>query len=115
MGDVPATRHPFRWNAVRRFDQYERSGFPANLVAYRWAQNGQPQARLLDRHLGHASRGHAGIDFTNFALRRLLGHSHPIGYPLPSGDDFLKLQSMGQRSSWIYEQGLLRFGVRPMP
>jgi hypothetical protein len=59
--------------------------------------------------------GTGGIDFTNFPLRRLLGHSHPIGYPLPSGDDFLMLQSVGQRSSWIYEEGLLRFGVRPVP
>lgn len=59
--------------------------------------------------------GRGGIDFTNFPLRRILGHSHPLGYPTPSAADFHLLESLGQRSSWLLEEGLIRFGVRPVP
>lgn len=45
--DAPVTRHALRWNAVRRFDQHERSGFPANLVAYRWARMGNRERGYL--------------------------------------------------------------------
>lgn len=59
--------------------------------------------------------GTDGIDFTEFTdLRRLLGHSHPIGYPNPSAADFQMLESLGQRSSWVYEENMTRFGVRPI-
>jgi RHS repeat-associated protein len=40
-------RHPFRWNAVRRFDRHERSGSPVNLVVYRWSRLGQRERGYL--------------------------------------------------------------------
>jgi hypothetical protein len=45
--DMPVERHALRWNAVRRFDQHERSGSPANLVAYRWARMGDRERGYL--------------------------------------------------------------------
>ena len=57
--------------------------------------------------------GSGGIEFSNFPIKRILGHSHPIGFSTPSRADFMLLQSLGQRSSWIYENTLMRFGVRP--
>lgn len=54
--------------------------------------------------------GREGIDFTNFEMRRLLAHSHPLGYATPSDADFQMLEALGQRSSWILENGLIRFG-----
>lgn len=44
---APVVRHPFRWNAVRRFDLHERSGSPANLVAYRWMRMGRRERGYL--------------------------------------------------------------------
>jgi hypothetical protein len=32
---------------VRRFDQHERAGFPANLVAYRWTRMGNRERGYL--------------------------------------------------------------------
>jgi hypothetical protein len=43
--------------------------------------------------------GTEGIDFADFPLRRILAHSHPLGYPTPSAADFGILQALGQRSS----------------
>jgi RHS repeat-associated protein len=47
IGNAPVTRHALRWNAVRRFDQHERGGAPANLVAYRWARMGSRERGYL--------------------------------------------------------------------
>jgi hypothetical protein len=59
--------------------------------------------------------GSEGIDLANFPLRRILGHSHPLTFPTPSAADFGLLEALGQRSSWILEGTLIRFGVRPVP
>lgn len=59
--------------------------------------------------------GSEGIDFTEFPLQRILGHSHPLGFPTPSAADFGLLEALGQRSSWLLEGNLIRFGVRPVP
>jgi RHS repeat-associated protein len=47
MGQLSLARHPFRWNAVRRFDANEHVGSPANLVAYRWVRMGSRERGFL--------------------------------------------------------------------
>lgn len=52
-----------------------------------------------------------GMSFENFAVRRVLLHTHPTPTG-PSSVDFLMLQQTDQRSSWINELfggGLTRF------
>jgi RHS repeat-associated protein len=46
VNDQPVTRHALRWNAVRRYDEHRRSGFPDNLIAYQW------------KRMGHLGRGY---------------------------------------------------------
>lgn len=78
---------------------YESGGLEHAVIS---TQSGQ---RLL------LQGGPGGMTFEGFAVRRVLGHTHPVPTG-PSGTDFGMLQQTGQRSSWIYELfggGLTRF------
>jgi RHS repeat-associated protein len=56
--------------------------------------------------------GAEGISFGEGSIVRLYGHTHP--FPTgPSSLDFQAIQSLGQRSSWIYEAGgVTKFTVK---
>ncbi|CAN5680008.1 hypothetical protein BH11MYX4_BH11MYX4_50240 [soil metagenome] len=78
---------------------YESGGLEHAVIS---TQSGQ---RLL------LQGGPGGMSFEGFAVRRVLGHTHPMPTG-PSGADFMMLEQTGQRSSWIYELfggGLTRF------
>ncbi|CAN5141189.1 hypothetical protein BH09MYX1_BH09MYX1_32750 [soil metagenome] len=78
---------------------YESGGLEHAVIS---TQSGQ---RLL------LQGGAGGMSFEGFAVRRVLGHTHPVPTG-PSAVDFVMLQQTGQRSSWIYELfggGLTRF------
>jgi RHS repeat-associated protein len=65
--------------------------------------------------------GAHGIDFENFPLKTLIGHSHPPGIKEAiSGQDLELTLLLGQRSSWLLENGRLQrfwlkqYGVTPI-
>ncbi|MCA1563584.1 MAG: hypothetical protein LC753_08260 [Acidobacteria bacterium] len=57
----------------------------------------------------HRNGGEHGIDFTNFPIKTLIGHSHPPGIVNAlSASDLAITRSLRQRSSWLLENGVLR-------
>lgn len=60
------------------------------------------------------SGGPGGIDLSRLPVRRILGHTHPFQL-LPTGPslvDRAALQTLGQRSSYLFERGRqIRFGA----
>jgi hypothetical protein len=106
-GSAPAT-------LVREISHGEKVSTLVHEVAERTYTSGGPEHAIISTRSGQrliVQGGRGGMSFAAFDLRRVLLHTHPTPTG-PSGLDFLMLQQMGQRSSWIYELfggGLTRF------
>lgn len=106
-GSVPAT-------LVREIQHGERVANLVQEAAQLTYESGGLEHAIISTRSGQRlllKGGAGGMSFENFAVRRVLLHTHPSPTG-PSNVDFLMLQQTGQRSSWIYELfggGLTRF------
>lgn len=65
--------------------------------------------KLADGSRAIVSGGRGGINFASGQVKRLFGHTHPYHLPStgPSAADFQALHSLGQRSSYVLEHGII--------
>jgi hypothetical protein len=107
LGSAPAT-------VVREIAHGEAVSALINEAAARTYTSGGLEHAIISTHGGQRlmlQGGPGGMSFEGLALRRVLGHTHPMPTG-PSAVDFGMLEQTGQRSSWIYELfggGLTRF------
>ncbi|MCZ2341261.1 MAG: SEC-C domain-containing protein [Bacteroidales bacterium] len=102
---------------VRQIGCGERVGDLIQELAQRTYASGGLEHAIISLRNGQrliVSGGSGGITFEAFGvnLRRVILHTHPR-VTGPSPPDFLMLQQLGQKSSWIYELfggGLTKFG-----
>ncbi len=98
-------------SVVRTIERGERVADIINEVKQLTFTTGNEYAvvKLADGSRALVSGGPGGINFVEGQITRLFGHSHPYQLPAtgPSHFDFIALQSLGQRSSYLLERGQL--------